>query len=162
MKHSHLVAVDVGVSFVKAGLYDVDGNPLAVSIKPARGEYPEPGVFLQKNQDYLATVLAAIKEVVDQSGVDGSSVAAVGLSCALGGATGVDKDWNVIFDWSIISDTRSYPWVTLMKEEAGPETTTDIYDICDHITASKALGVASLFNLSFPLDALTLASKFDF
>ena len=121
MKRSYLVAVDAGVSFVKAGLYDIDANPLAVSIKPARGEYPEPGVFLQKNQDYLATVLAAIKEALDQSGVDGSGVAAVGLSCALGGSTGVDKDWNVIFDWSIISDTRNYPWVTMMKEEAGPE-----------------------------------------
>jgi xylulokinase len=121
VKRSYLVAVDVGVSFVKAGLYDVDGNPLSLSIKPARGEYPEPGVFLQKNQDYLATVLASIKEAVDQSGVEGAGVAAVGLSCALGGATGVDRNWNVIFDWSIISDTRYYPWVTRMKEEAGPE-----------------------------------------
>ena len=121
MKGPYLVAVDVGVSFVKAGIYDTEGRSLAVSLKPARGEYPQPGVFLQKNQDYLATVLAAIKEALDRSGVDGRGVAAVGFSCALGGATGVDRDWDVVFDWSIISDTRYYPHVTRMQQEAGPE-----------------------------------------
>jgi xylulokinase len=116
---SYLIGVDAGVSFVKAGVYDVRGNPKSTVVKKASGEYPRPGVFLQKNADYLAAVTDALKEAVVSAGIEKNAVEAVGVSTALGGATGVDRDWNVVFDWSIVTDTRYYPYVKEMQEAAG-------------------------------------------
>jgi xylulokinase len=118
MKKSYLIGIDAGVSFVKAGVYDIEGNCEGVVNKSSPGDYPSPGVFIQKNEEYLTTVLDALKEAVEISGIDSSDVEAVGFSSAMGGATGVDKDWNVILDWSIISDTRYYPFVVEMQEAA--------------------------------------------
>ena len=119
MKKSFLLCIDAGVSFVKAGVYDADGNCEGLVNKSSPGDYPGPGVFIQKNEDYLSTVLNALKEAVEISGIDSSDVEAVGFSSAMGGATGVDKDWNAVADWSIISDTRYYPHVVEMQKAAG-------------------------------------------
>ena len=45
----------------------------------------------------------------------GGAVEAIGFSGAMGGAMGVDRNWQVAADWSIISDTRFYPYVTRMQ-----------------------------------------------
>ena len=121
MEASYLIGVDVGVSFVKAGVYAADGSCLATVQNVSPGEYPEPGVFIQSNADYLDAVTKTLRETVEKAGIDRSRVEAVGISGAMGGATGVDKDWNVVLDWSIISDTRYYPYVTRMKEKAGEQ-----------------------------------------
>ena len=47
MAKSYLIGVDAGVSFVKAGVYDIEGNSQGAVIKSAPGEYPKAGVFLQ-------------------------------------------------------------------------------------------------------------------
>lgn len=119
MKKSYLIGIDAGVSFVKAGVYDVNGNCEGAVNKSSPGDHPSPGVFIQKNEDYLSTVLNALKEAVEKSGIDSSDVEAVGFSTAMGGATGVDKDWTTVTDWSIISDTRYYPYVVQMQKAAG-------------------------------------------
>jgi xylulokinase len=119
MKHSYLIGIDAGVSFVKAGVYDTEGNPKAVVQKPSPGEYPKPGVFIQKNDDYFEAVVSALRDAVESARIDGGDVEAVGISSALGGATGVDRDWHSVLDWSIISDTRFNPYVTRAQELAG-------------------------------------------
>ncbi len=121
MKDTFLIGVDVGVSYVKAGVYDRKGGCIKTVSKPAPGEYPKPGVFIQKNEEYLSTVVSVLTDVVEISGIDGNNVAAVGFSGAMGGATGVDADWNVIFNWSILSDTRYHPYVTHMQDIAGSQ-----------------------------------------
>ena len=121
MKTSYLIGVDVGVSFVKAGVYDTEGNCLAAAQNSSPGEYPEPGVFIQSNADYLSAVVKTLREAVEKSGIDSAEVEAVGMSGAMGGATGIDRDWNVALDWSIITDTRYYPYVTRMQEAMGEQ-----------------------------------------
>jgi xylulokinase len=119
VKSSYLIGIDAGVSFVKAGVYDLAGNPMAVAQNPSPGEYPSPGVFIQKNDDYLEAVVRALKAAVDSARVRPSDVMAVGMSSALGGATGIGRDWHTVFDWSIISDTRFNPYVTKARTAAG-------------------------------------------
>ena len=121
MKNSYLIGVDVGVSFVKSGVYDIDGNCKGVAVKKSPGEYLKPGVFIQKNEDYMKIILDTLKEAVEKSGIDNSKVEVIGFSTAMGGATGVDSNWNVITDWSIVSDNRYYPYVAEMQNKAGEQ-----------------------------------------
>ncbi len=117
----YIIGVDLGVSFVKVGIYDIEGNCKGVTVKNSPGDYPKPGVFIQKNEDYMKVVLDSLKEAVEKSGIDNFKVEVIGFSGAMGGATGVDRKWNVIADWSIVSDTRYYPYVVEMQNIAGEQ-----------------------------------------
>jgi xylulokinase len=116
MGKSYLIGVDAGVSFIKVGVYDVEGNSQATVIKNAPGQYPKAGVFLQSAEELLGIIREALKEAVVRAGVPGNAVEAIGFSGAMGGAMGVDEEWRVAADWSIISDTRFYPYVTRMLQ----------------------------------------------
>ena len=121
MSKKHLIGVDIGVSFIKVGIYDFEGNCIAMISKDNPGQYPEPGVFLQSSEKIVAIVLDALKETMEKSGLDSSDVEAIGFSAAMGGLMGVDRNWNPIADWSIISDTRFYPYATGMLEKSEKE-----------------------------------------
>lgn len=118
MKNSYLMAVDMGVSFLKVGIYDTEANLLSAVTQKVPGEHPRPGVFVQKAEDYLKIALLAIKKCLNASKVLADHIECIGFSAAMGGAMGVDKDFNVVADWSIISDTRFNPYVLKMLKES--------------------------------------------
>lgn len=101
-----LMAVDMGVSFIKVGIYDLVGKCISLSIEKVPGEYPSPGVFIQKADQYLKLVLKAIKESILKFTPGTPDIQAICFSAAMGGALGVDENWDITADWSIISDTR--------------------------------------------------------
>jgi len=121
MSKSHLIGVDVGVSFIKVGIYDIEGNSKASVTKVNPGIYPSPGVFIQDSLNMVKIVISALKEAVGKSGIEPSSVAAIGFSGAMGGLMGVNKNWEPVAEWSIISDTRysKYASEMLSKDEKG-------------------------------------------
>ena len=51
------MAVDLGTSFIKAGIYNDAGVCLAGSSEPVRDSRPVPGVFLQNGIDIYNAVL---------------------------------------------------------------------------------------------------------
>ena len=112
-----MIGIDAGVSFVKVAVYDPEGNSRATIVKSAPGEYPKTGVFLQSADVILGIIKAALREAVEKADMRGRSVEAIGFSGAMAGALGVDRDWNIVFDWSIISDTRCFPCVTRMLQK---------------------------------------------
>lgn len=117
MSKSYLMAVDMGVSFLKVGIYDIEGKAINITTKKVPGEYPRPGVFLQSADDYLKIIPKAIKESVENSKIDDLEIECIGFSAAMGGAMGIDKDWRIAADWSIISDTRFYPYALQMLKK---------------------------------------------
>lgn len=119
MRDSCLIAIDAGVSFIKAGVYDAEGAKKAVVTKSARAEYPGPGLFIQRAEDQLDLVKEALKEAVAASGVRKGSVAAIAVSGAMGGAMGVDVNWSIAADWSIVADARFQPYAAMMQKAAG-------------------------------------------
>jgi xylulokinase len=121
MDDQHLIAIDAGVSFIKAGVYDSEGSRLALASHPAPVEQPRPGTFIQ-NADLLYDLARdALREAVAASGVRPGSVAAIGISGAMGGALGVDADWQPVTEWSIVSDTRFMPHALAMQDGAHRE-----------------------------------------
>ena len=45
------MAVDLGTSFIKTGVYALDGVCLAMASEPVQDERPGPGIFLQVTFD---------------------------------------------------------------------------------------------------------------
>lgn len=119
MNNKYLIGIDIGVSLVKAGIYDLNGTCIYTVSKSSPGEYPKPNVFIQKNEDYFRVVIDTLKETVKGADVNSANIEAVSVSSAMGGATGIDQNGDVVFDWSIVSDTRYLPYVQEMQKEAG-------------------------------------------
>jgi xylulokinase len=120
MSDRHLVAIDVGVSFVKVGVYDAHGARKAVATRKAPVDQPAPGTFSQDADRLYDLARDALREAVAASAVSGKSVAAIAVSGAMGGALGVDEHWRPTTDWSIISDSRFMPHAIAMQEGAHP------------------------------------------
>ena len=119
MSFSYLMGIDVGVSFIKTGIYDASGKLVSMSVIENPGEYPEQGVFLQKSKKMFEITVKSIKEAVKKSGIDNISIEAIGFSGAMGGLMGVDKNWEPVAEWTIISDTRFYPYATDLISKYG-------------------------------------------
>ncbi len=124
MSESFLIAIDVGVSFVKVGVYDREGGRKAVATRRAPCEQPGPGIFIQNADELYDLARDALREAVAQSGATKGSVAAIAVSGAMGGALGVDAHWRPVTEWSIVSDTRFMPHAVAMQEAAHEDILT--------------------------------------
>ena len=62
MKDILLMAVDLGTSFIKVGVYNTDSKCVASETEPVKDYRPSPGVFIQKGEELFASVLACIKK----------------------------------------------------------------------------------------------------
>jgi xylulokinase len=121
MNERYLVAIDAGVSFVKAGVYDEEGGRKAVAVRRAPSEQPAPGIFIQNPDELYDLARDALREALAESGASRASVAAIAVSGAMGGAMGVDRYWRPVTDWSIVSDSRFMPHAVAMQEAAAEE-----------------------------------------
>ena len=51
MKEALFLAIDLGTSFIKAGVYDTESVCIAMASEAVKDERPSPGVFIQKGED---------------------------------------------------------------------------------------------------------------
>ena len=106
MNNLLFMAVDLGTSFIKTGIYNDAGVCLAGSSEPVVDSRPLPGVFLQNGTDIYHAVLRCIKESVRKAGDDSGRISAIAFTGQMAGFMGVDKEWNDITTWSCSLDTR--------------------------------------------------------
>ena len=105
-----LMAVDLGTSFIKAGIYDCEGNELSAAKEAVRSEQPAPGQFIQHGDDLMEAVYRCIRTCVTDIGVRKNEIAAIGFTGQMAGFMGVHKDWNDVTGWSCSLDTRYVPY----------------------------------------------------
>jgi xylulokinase len=121
LKETLLMAVDLGTSFIKAGVYDTESRCVAVMSEPVRDYRPGPGVFIQKGEELLASVFACIKAVTASLGDRAENIRAIAFTGQMSGFMGVDKDWNDITTWSCSLDSRYMPYaqrqMSILKDE---------------------------------------------
>lgn len=117
MKDILLMAVDLGTSFIKAGVYDTASRCIALQIVPVKDERPQPGVFIQKGDDLVASAVLCMKKVCDKLGERAKKVEAIAFTGQMSGFMGVDKNWNDITTWSCSLDSRYMPYAQRQMEE---------------------------------------------
>ena len=120
-----LLGLDIGSSFVKAAIVDVaSGAALARASAPGV-EMPiassQPGWAEQDPADWWRSVVEATRAAVRQAGLDGASVAAVGLSYQMHGLVVVDRWQRVLRPAIIWCDGRAVEVGRLAFDRLGRE-----------------------------------------
>lgn len=110
MQETLLMAVDLGTSFIKAGVYDTESRLMAEASEPVRDYRPAPGTFIQKGEEIYDSVLRCICKIGEALGEKMLRVEAVAFTGQMSGFMGVDKDWNDVTTWSCSLDSRYMPY----------------------------------------------------
>lgn len=104
------MGVDLGTSFVKAGVYNTAGVCLATHSEPVKDERPEPSVFIQRGEDLFQSVCRCIAGVTAALGDKATNVDAIAFTGQMAGSMGVDEQWGDITTWSCSMDSRYLPY----------------------------------------------------
>lgn len=104
------MAVDLGTSFIKSGIYDSDSHCVTEASEPVKDDRPGPGIFIQRGEDLFASVMACMKNICRQLGDRAGHIEAIAFTGQMSGFMGVDKDWGDITTWSCSLDSRYMPY----------------------------------------------------
>ena len=138
----HLMGYDIGSSSVKATLLDAGTGAVAAAATSPEKELAivavQPGWAEQDPRTWWEHVDIATAEVLDRSGVDPASIAAVGISYQMHGLVIVDDHRNVLRPSIIWCDSRAVEIGERAFREIGEETClTRFLNSPGNFTASK-------------------------
>ncbi|WP_070042573.1 xylulokinase [Robinsoniella peoriensis] len=117
MKDILLMAVDLGTSFIKVGVYDTDSTCITLETEPVKDYRPGPGIFIQKGEELLASVITCMKKVCAALEGRAECIEAIAFTGQMSGFMGVDKNWNDITTWSCSLDSRYMPYAEKQMEK---------------------------------------------
>ncbi len=80
MQNKYILALDQGTTSSRAALFDHDGHIISVAQKEFRQIYPEPGWVEHDPQEIWATQAGVAAEAVTKMGLNGTSIAAIGIT----------------------------------------------------------------------------------
>jgi len=110
MNTALLMAIDLGTSFVKTGVYTTKGECIACEKEPVKAQIPRSGVFIQHGEDLFGSVLYCIENVTAQLREKARDIEAIAFTGQMAGFMGVDANWSDITTWSCSLDSRYVPW----------------------------------------------------
>lgn len=116
MKEVLLLAIDLGTSFIKAGVYNTESDCIATASETVKDYRPGPGIFIQKGDELLESVIRCIQQVTSKIGDRADHIEAIAFTGQMAGFMGVDKDWNDITTWSCSLDSRYLPYAEKQME----------------------------------------------
>lgn len=110
MQKKLFMAVDLGTSFIKTGVYSLDGDFHGGCTLPVEDERPAPGVFIQRGESLFQTTLMCLKQTAAQLGGETAYIRAIAFTGQMAGSMGVDENWEDITSWSCSLDSRYLPY----------------------------------------------------
>ncbi len=103
---SFIISIDIGTSFIKAGLYDNSGNCIEIIQEKIPQKYIDNGALEQHGDDFVRILLETLKSLMEKTDACSKSVKVIAFTGQMAGAIGVDKEWNAVTIWSGTMDTR--------------------------------------------------------
>ncbi len=120
-----LLTFDIGTAAVKVGIFDVDGQALAVSTQEYELVTPRPGWAELPVQRYWEACVAGTRECL--CGLDGRHVRAIGFSSQGQTFVPLDENFQPLRNAIVWLDTRAAGQATRIKAHfAGRETEAGI------------------------------------
>ncbi|MBN1572130.1 MAG: FGGY-family carbohydrate kinase [Deltaproteobacteria bacterium] len=104
-----ILAIDSGTQNVKAAIFDLDGNELALSrLSHTPNESPQPQWIEHDPEDYWEKMCKAVKEAISAVGKDNAKrIKAVGVTSQRGTEIATDRDGNPIRPAIVYNDNRT-------------------------------------------------------
>ena len=122
-----LLGVDIGTSACKTALFDEKGSVLALGGCEYTVQYPRRGWAEQNPDQWWSSVCRAIREMMEESGIDPADIAGIGVDGQSWSAIAVDGLGNVLCPTPIWTDTRCESICREVKECIPEE---EIFSVC--------------------------------
>ena len=119
MSSHYLVGIDIGTSGLKCSLIDDVGQLRASAFREYAPDLPRPDWAEQDPNVWLNAAISAVREVIENSGVDHSLIAGLGFSGQMHSAVFLDRDRRVIRPAILWLDARSTPQVAALNHSIG-------------------------------------------
>ena len=129
-----LLGIDLGTSSTKAALYSTDGELMAQTAVPVPLYYPKPGVVEQENDDFYETAAQAVRQTIQQSGIDPRQIAALAFDSQMAGVGSIDENFQPATRFDSWLDMRCQPYIEQIDAHYGELVTqlTGCPPTCDH------------------------------
>jgi xylulokinase len=122
----HLLGIDVGTTGVKAVLIDPAGTVVATATEEYPLSTPQPLWSEQNPADWWRGTQAALKRVVQESGVPAPDIAGLGLTGQMHGAVFLDMEDQVIRPAMLWNDGRTAAQCAEITERVGEQRLLEI------------------------------------
>ena len=109
MTEKYLIGIDIGSSFTKSSIFDIEGNSLGAAKRDTHPDQPRPGVAEYDGPALLQAVLDSLKELVYKSRVSPGDVAGLCLDGMISGTMGIDAEGEATTPYTTTLDMRFTP-----------------------------------------------------
>ncbi len=133
-----VLALDIGTTAIKVGLFQVAGQLLKMATREQALSFPAAGRVEQSPRTAVELIADAAAEAL--VGFDKSRVAAIGLTNHRGTAIALDAAGEPLTEFIVWMDRRGLPQVEFLLRRIGNER---YYDICGHPIVSYT-GISKL------------------
>lgn len=100
-----VLGLDLGTQSTKAALVTIDGRPIGSHAVAVDFQRPQPGWGEQSPDLLLRSALTAIKALTDRFA--GTDIIGIGIAAQMGGAIGIDEDFDAVTPHEMWLDTRA-------------------------------------------------------
>jgi xylulokinase len=105
----YLIGIDLGSSFAKTSLFDIDGHSLGDVTCDNHPYQPRPGVAEYDGPQMVAATVRALRDLVQQHAVAAGEVAALSIDGMISGTLGLDAEGEATTPYTTTLDTRFTP-----------------------------------------------------
>jgi xylulokinase len=124
---TYLLGIDIGTSACKIALFQENGAAIAQAAGEYTVRYPRAGWAEQDPDEWWNTVVKAIRDVLEMSGVNPAQIAGIGVDGQSWSAIAMDESGNVLCPNPIWTDTRAKDICDDLKREI-PED--ELFALC--------------------------------
>lgn len=110
-----LVGVDMGTSSTRAVVLDENGRSLGAASRPTHLLNPSRQVFEQDPEQMYASVLLAIKDVLNHGDINVSDIVGIAMCGQMAGISTIGQDWQAVTPYDSWLDMRCARQVSRLK-----------------------------------------------
>ncbi|WP_147536255.1 xylulokinase [Bacillus marasmi] len=115
----YVIGVDLGTSSVKVLLVDKEGTVKSSVSKDYPLVHQQPGYSEQNPEEWVEKTIAALKQLVNESGVDSADIEGLSFSGQMHGLVLLDENNAVIRNAILWNDTRTTPQCKKIDQQLG-------------------------------------------
>ncbi|MHA1524855.1 MAG: FGGY-family carbohydrate kinase [Alphaproteobacteria bacterium] len=107
MAESYVIGVDGGTESLRAGVFNLQGEPLAFAATPYETKFPKPGRAEQNPEDWWRAIGASVRQAMRQAGIKAAQVSALAIDTTCCSVVALDVDFKPLRPALIWMDVRA-------------------------------------------------------